>query len=141
MGRGGGGGLEPGNSRPKVLGFTTAPFRSTSKSDRLIMALKRNETLFYFQFHVKCTPRNERLCLFCKANTNFSEIEDEQHVLLRCSRYTEIRRDLFDRVRKCCPRIDLLNDENKFMYMLNSSGSTIKDVARLFHLAYKARSA
>ena len=45
------------------------------------------------------TPRNDRLCLFCKANNNFSEVEDEQHVLLRCSRYTEIRRDLFDRVR------------------------------------------
>ena len=87
------------------------------------------------------TPQNERLCLFCKANNNFSEIEDEQHVLLRCSRYTEIRRDLFDRVRKCCPRIDLLNDENKFMYLLNSSGSTIKDVARFFHSSYKARSA
>ena len=70
-------------------------------------------------------PRNERLCLFCKAN-NFSEIEDEQHVLLRCSRYTEIKRDLLDRVRKCCPRIDLLNDENKFMYLLNYSCSTIK---------------
>ena len=87
------------------------------------------------------TPRNERLCLFCKANNNFSEIEDEQHVLLRCSRYTEIRKDLFDRVRKCCPTIDLLNDENKFMYLLNSSGSTIKDVARFFHSAYKASSA
>ena len=58
-------------------------------------------------------------------------------MLLRCSRYTEIRRDLFDRVRKCCPRIDLLNDENKFMYLLNSSGSTIKDVARFFHSAYE----
>ena len=87
------------------------------------------------------TPRNERVCLFCKANNNFSEIEDEQHMLLRSSRYTKIRRDLFDRVRKCCPRIDLLNDENKFMYLLNSSDSTIKDVARIFHSAYKARSA
>ena len=71
----------------------------------------------------------------------FIEIEDEQHLLLRCSRYTEIRRDLFDRVRKCCPMIDLLNDENKFMYLLNSNGSTIKYVARFFHSAYKARSA
>ena len=40
--------------------------------------------------------------------------------------YTEIRRNLLDRVRKCCPRIDLLKDENKFMYLLNSSVSTIK---------------
>ena len=85
------------------------------------------------------TPRNERSCLFSKANNNFSEIKDEQHVLLRCSRYTEIRRDLFDRVRKCCPRIYLLNDKSKFMYLLNSSGSTIKDVARFFHSAQHAQ--
>ena len=53
-------------------------------------------------------------------------------LLLRCSMYTEIRRDLLGHVRKCCPRIDLLNAENKFMYLLNSSGSAIKDVARFF---------
>ena len=39
-------------------------------------------------------PRKERLCVFCKAD-NISEIEDEQHVLLRCSKLTGIRRDIF----------------------------------------------
>ena len=113
------------------------------RSHRIILSKMRisNHRLAIETGRFSKTPRNERLCLFCKANNNFSEIEDEQHVLLRCSRYTEIRKDLFDRVRKCCPRIDLLNDENKFMYLLNSSGSTIKDVARFFHSAYKARSA
>ena len=36
------------------------------------------------------TPRNERICLHCKAD-NVSEIDDEQHLLLRCSRFSEIR--------------------------------------------------
>ena len=113
------------------------------RTHRIILSTMRisNHRLAIETGRFSKTPRNERLCLFCKANNNFSEIEDEQHVLLRCSRYTEIRKDLFDRVRKCCPTIDLLNDENKFMYLLNSSGSTIKDVARFFHSAYKARSA
>ena len=75
------------------------------------------------------TPRTERMCLFGKANC-ISEIEAEQHVLSPCSRFTKIRRDLLDHVRKCCPRIDLFDDENMFIYLLNSSGSTIKDVAR-----------
>ena len=57
-------------------------------------------------------PRNERICLFCKAN-NITAIEDEQHVLLQCSRFTEIR-DLFDNVRKSRPRIDSLSDKIKF---------------------------
>ena len=47
-------------------------------------------------------------------------------MLLQCSKLTDIRRDLFNSVRKCCPWIDLLNDENKFIYLLNSSGSVIK---------------
>ena len=65
--------------------------------------------------------RNERICLHCKAD-NVSEIDDEQHLLLRCSRFTEIRIALFDHVRKSCPRIDTFNDEKKFIYLLNSSG-------------------
>ena len=86
------------------------------------------------------TPRNERICLHCKTD-NVSEIDDEQHLLLRCSRFSEIRIALFDHVRKSCPRIDTLNDENKFIYLLNSSGSTIKEVAKFLHSAYTARSA
>ena len=90
--------------------------------------------------NVPKTPRNERICLHCKTD-NFSEIDDEQHLLLKCSRFSEIRIALFDHVRKSCPRIDTLNDENKFIYLLNSSGSTIKEVAKFLHSAYTARSA
>ena len=86
------------------------------------------------------TSRNERICLHCKTD-NVSEIDDEQHLLLRCSRFSEIRIALFDHVRKSCSRIDTLYDENKFIYLLNSSGSTIKEVAKFLHSAFKARSA
>ena len=85
------------------------------------------------------TPRNERICLHCKTD-KVSEIDDEQHLLLRSSRFIEIRIALFDHVRKSY-RIYTLNDENKFIYLLNSSGSTIKEVANFLHSAYKARSA
>ena len=85
------------------------------------------------------TPRNERLCIFCKAN-NIYEIEDEQHVLLRCSKFNDLRNDLSDNVRNTCPRIDSLNDENKFLYLLNSNGSTIKNVARFVHSAFTTNS-
>ena len=127
----------------QMFGFENYIRDVNIRTDRIIISKMRisNHRLAIETGRFSKTPRNERLCLFCKANNNFSEIEDEQHVLLRCSRYIEIRRDLFDRIRKCCPRIDLLNDENKLMYLLNSSGSTIKDVARFFHSAYKARSA
>ena len=85
------------------------------------------------------TPRNEIICLYCKAD-NVSEIDDEQHLLLRCSRFSKIRTAFFDYVRKSCQRIDTLNDENKFIYLLNSSFLKIKEVARFLHLACKVRS-
>ena len=80
--------------------------------------------------------RAEKDLLF-NAN-NVSEIDDEQHLLLLCSRFSEIRRALFDHVRKSCQRIDTFNDENKFIYLLNSSGSTMKAEARFLHSAIKA---
>ena len=48
--------------------------------------------------------------LYFKAE-NVSEIDDEQHMLLRCSKYSEIRIALFDHVRKSSPRNDTLNEE------------------------------
>ena len=47
----------------------------------------RNTRLAIERGRFSKTPRNERVCLFCKANNSFSGIEDEQHVLLRFSRY------------------------------------------------------
>ena len=85
------------------------------------------------------TPRNTRLCIFCKANIIY-EIEDEQHVLLQYSKFNDLRNDLFNNFRNTCRRIDWLNDENKSLYLLNSSGSTIKHVARFVHSAFKANS-
>ena len=90
---------------------------------------------------LKLVDRNERLRLFCKANNiHVYEIEDEQHVLLRCSKCNDLRNDLFNNVRNTCPKIDLMNDENtyKFLYLLNFSGSTIKHVARFVHSAFRA---
>ena len=72
---------------------------------------------------------------------NVSDIDDEHYLLFRFSRFSKIRIALFDHVRKSCPRIDTLDDENKFIYLLNSSGSTIKEVAKFLHSAYKACSA
>ena len=39
--------------------------------------------------------------------------------LSRCLRFNDSRQDLFEHVRKTCPRFDLLNDENKLFYLLN----------------------
>ena len=50
----------------------------------------------------------------------------------------KIRKALFDHVRKSCPRIDTLNGENKFIYLFNSSGLAIKEVAKFLHSAYKS---
>ena len=80
--------------------------------------------------------RNERLCRFCK-NENISDIEDEKHVLFRCIRFYNIRNELFASVKKHCFNFDSLNEENQFIYHLNSSGAIVKEVSRYFYFSSK----
>ena len=80
------------------------------------------------------TPRNARLCLYCKKRSN-SVIEDEKHVLLHCPQYDIHRNQLFTYVDESCPRFKELNDCDQFNYLLNSDGPIVKAVARFFYTA------
>ena len=80
------------------------------------------------------TPREERLCAFCKAKQKPS-VEDEMHVLIHCPRYAFLRKDLYDCIYHLCPNFKDLNDDHKFNYLLNSDGPVVKVLARFFYLA------
>ena len=83
---------------------------------------KSNHRLAIETVRFSKTPRNEKNHLYCTAD-NVSEKDND--LLLRCSRFSEIRIALFDHERKSCPRIDKLNDEKTFIYLLNSSCWTL----------------
>ena len=80
------------------------------------------------------TPRNDRLCLYCKKHSSLG-IEDEKHILLHCPRYDVYRNQLFAYVEELCPRFKELNVFEKFNYLFNSDGPIVKAVARFFYKA------
>ena len=70
-------------------------------------------------------PRDERLCSFCKTQTN-SVKEDEKHNLLHCPRYESLGKDLYNSINEPCPNFKKLRDDDEFYSLLNSDGSFVK---------------
>ncbi len=60
-------------------------------------------------------PVDQRLCIFCTDNA----VEDELHVILKCSFYEDIRDDLFHAA--CTINSDFmnLNDSDKFSFLFS----------------------
>ena len=81
------------------------------------------------------TPRDERFCLFCKKKQQKSAVEDEKHVLVHCPRFSSLRKELYNSINNLCPNFNDLRYNDKFNYLLNSDGPTVKVVARFFYLA------
>ncbi|MES9993748.1 MAG: reverse transcriptase family protein [Candidatus Thiodiazotropha sp.] len=77
-------------------------------------------------------PRCARFCEYCKTQEVY-QVEDEKHVLLSCLKYNNFRNELFDIIRENCRNFDILPDDDKFTYLLNSDGPTVRAVARFFH--------
>ena len=70
--------------------------------------------------------RNERKCYFCK-----TEVENEEHFVIKCPLYTPKRQELEIACRIHSKWYDLLHDEEKFTYiMLNESETIIKALAK-----------
>lgn len=76
---------------------------------------------------------NERVCQMCDLNV----IEDEEHFLLKCPCYEEIRKQLYVIIRKKCNNFDDLEDSDKFV-VLNSKFQNI--LAKYIALFWEKRS-
>ena len=59
-------------------------------------------------------PACERTCFNC-----VNDVEDEFHVLMRCALYDDLRDDLFVRANAVNVSFNDLNDNDKFVYLLN----------------------
>ena len=67
------------------------------------------------------TPREQRICKKCPS----LEVEDEYHLLLRCSVYNSLRENLFNLVLQHCGVFTNLSDENKLIWLLNNENTAI----------------
>jgi hypothetical protein len=64
------------------------------------------------------TPEEERLCTVC----NMSEVESEEHSLIRCQAYQDIRENLFQNAVILNPTFVNFNDCEKLCFILSNEG-------------------
>ena len=68
-------------------------------------------------------PLNERKCKNC----SMDEIEDEPHVLLRCSSYEENRNSIFQDICKELPPFGGMSNHNKFVELITMKEKVYMD--------------
>lgn len=61
------------------------------------------------------TPRTERICKNCMCN----EIEDEEHFIIRCNKFTKEREELFELISSKVRHFTHLQDKQKLFWILN----------------------
>ena len=82
------------------------------------------------------TPIEERLCIFCPNN----DVETEFHVLMTCTRYSDLRLDLFDTAKTFIANFDNLNADNKFIAMLQCDETSLThQIAKCIYQIFKRR--
>ena len=67
------------------------------------------------------TPVNLRTCNICSS----SDIEDEFHLMCVCSKYSDIRNNLFEAISKFVVNFDTLSLEEKILMLLSSQQSDV----------------
>jgi hypothetical protein len=83
-------------------------------------------------------PREKRFCSYCQTQT-MNLIEDEQHFLLTCPQYMEIRQDMFTVINQFCQYFPAMTDTHKLIYLLTAEDSTIRAVAKCCHDGFQQR--
>lgn len=80
------------------------------------------------RYTIPYTQKENRLCRYCK-----DKIEDEYHFMMDCDLYNNDRLSLFNKLYGICPLLQQLQEKDKFIYMLSSSGNVIRLVAEFIH--------
>ena len=61
-----------------------------------------------------CTPKENRICIYCKLN----EVEDEMHFLLDCPLYIQERIKLLNVIIPLVPHYEDLTQQTKFIKIM-----------------------
>ena len=64
-------------------------------------------------------PEHERVCRVCT-----DSVENEEHVMMCCPLYDDVRQELFECAMKMNPVFNLLSKEEKFVYLMSSKDLT-----------------
>ena len=78
------------------------------------------------------TPVENRIC----SNCNSKSVEDEIHFLMYCSKFENLRRELFSNVLNYSAAI--LSAEDKFVWILsNEDPSCVRELAKFIHSCFQ----
>jgi hypothetical protein len=80
-------------------------------------------------------PRELRKCTCCKTDL----IEDEEHFLLTCAAFSNLRIDMLNIINIECHNLSTLSQYQKTIFMLSAGGKIIQAVAKFCDEASKAR--
>ena len=81
-------------------------------------------------------PPEERNCPFCAHS-----VENEQHFLIQCNKYNDIRNEMFGKLSKVKPSFLNLNDTQKVTFLLDPCADTIGITFDFLHNANEIRTA
>jgi hypothetical protein len=104
---------------------STRSHRSALAKFRCGVAPLRLETGRYERGRI---PVHERVCMLCDG----IEVEDEDHVVLRCPLYMDLRNELFTEAQNVNAAFIELSDVDKLSFLL-SNISIVKVTARILH--------
>jgi hypothetical protein len=84
----------------------------------------------------KYIPPEERTCQNCQVD----ETEDEEHFLVKCSKYHHLREPLFQQISMRNIHFKSYDDRQKFMWLLTTENlDELKSVANFINEAFKLR--
>ena len=83
------------------------------------------------------TPASERFCQMCSAN----KIENEKHFILYCDAYASMRHDLYNILNVIDSRFHVLDDNNKFIYIMTmgDNNKACQPILRFINFIFELR--
>ena len=80
-------------------------------------------------------PREDRLCQLCPQR----ELETEEHFLLHCNLYDDIRATFFTQILNKCPNFHSLSVQNKMQHILGEHNTITIEAAKYVNMCHNLR--
>ena len=77
--------------------------------------------------------RNDRFCTLCYEERGTRVTGDEQHAILQCPHFFDIRQKLTDQIESFCKNFKNLDDRDKLLYILTCENECIIKVGRFLN--------
>ena len=140
--------LEDISTKPKLRTYCKIK-NSYQTEPYIVKCFSRNKRSVFAQLRIGILPImietgrytnmavESRFCNYCTLN----KVEDEQHFLLECSNYTELRSTFYEKCRQENPTFDELNLEEKFIFIMNNDTMTNDCVNFVYDVFHKRKNA